>query len=250
VVSGPTLLHGFTGSAAEWGDALEGLRAAGFSPAALDLPGHGARRGEEDDAAFTLDATLSSVEAVHQPGGPLLGYSMGGRLALHFACRNPDRISRLVLESASPGLTREEDRSDRRRADARLADRIIKSGVASFVDEWQSLELFESQKRLTATERARVRAGRLANDAASLAAALRGLGTGTLPSLWERLHEISTPTLIIVGELDPKFTEIGVRMVQDLPDARLAVVPGSGHNVHLEKPAEWRETVATFLRGA
>jgi len=249
VASAPTLLHGFAGSGSEWGDALEGLRAAGFSPVALDLPGHGARRGEGDEAAFTLDATLASVAALHPQGGPLVGYSMGGRLALHYADRHPDRVSKLVLESSSAGLGSEEERADRREADARLAERILELGIESFVDEWQDLELFDSQASLTAVECARIRAGRLANDAASLAATLWGLGTGTLPALWDRLPEISTPTLIIVGELDRKFAEIGARMVRDLPDATLEVVPDAGHNVHVEKPVAWCHAVASFLRG-
>jgi len=250
VVPGPTLLHGFAGSATEWGDGLEGLRAAGFSPVALDLPGHGRRRGEQAGSAFALDATLASIDAERGAPGPLLGYSMGGRLALHYALQYPGQVSRLVLESSSAGLASEEERSARRSADAQLADRILDSGIKCFVDEWEASPLFSSQTGLPESVRERVRAGRLSNDPDSLAAALRGLGTGTLPSLWERLAEISVPTLLIVGECDRKFSEIGIRMIQEMPDARLEVVSGAGHNVHVEKPAEWCHSVASFLAGA
>lgn len=248
MASGPTLLHGFTGSALEWGEiVLEGLRAAGYPPVALDLPGHGERLGESGGDAYTLEATLALIHAAHAPTSPVVGYSMGGRVALHLVSRYPGRVSKLVLESASPGLRTDQERATRRTADEELAGRIVRDGLGSFVDAWEALPTFASQAVLSAETRARVRDTRLKNDGGSLAAALRGLGTGTLPSLWERLPEIVVPTLVIVGELDPKFTEIGRRMVEKIPDARLEIVPRVGHNVHLEAPDLWCEVVAGFL---
>jgi 2-succinyl-6-hydroxy-2,4-cyclohexadiene-1-carboxylate synthase len=248
MASGATLLHGFTGSALEWGEiVLEGLRAAGYHPVALDLPGHGERAGESDEDAFTLESTLALIDAAHHTTGPMVGYSMGGRVALHYASRYPGRISRLVLESASPGLATEEERTARRMADAELAERIVREGVGNFVRAWEGLPMFASQAGLSAASRERIRDARLRNDTDSLATALRGLGTGTLPSLWEPLPEIAVPTLVIVGELDTKFTEIGRRMVERMPDARLEIVPDAGHNVHLEAPVPWRDVVARFL---
>lgn len=180
-------------------------------------------------------------------GYDLVGYSMGGRVALHQALRRPDRVRRLILESASPGLATEEERARRRADDEALARRIVAEGIEAFVDRWEALPLFASQRRLPENVRRRHRAGRLANDPRSLAASLRGLGTGTLPSLWDRLEDIATPTLLIVGELDPKFVEIGHRMAAAMPDARLTVVPDAGHTVHLERPGMWLERVTEFL---
>lgn len=242
------LLHGFTGSAEAWGASLlEGLTRAGVDGRALDLPGHGLDAGRSDPAAFTLDTTLAGIDGQTPPVYDMVGYSMGGRIALHQAIRAPGRVRRLVLESASPGLASEEERSLRRRADAELAARILDGGIEAFVDRWEALPLFASQRGLPEEVRRRHRARRLTNDARSLAAALEGLGTGSLPSLWDRLEEVALPTLIVVGALDEKFVEIGRRMAAGMPNARLTVVEGAGHTVHLERPDAWVELVGSFL---
>lgn len=245
----PVLLHGFTGSAASWEGVVDGLAGAGHTPVLVDLPGHGRHAGTADPAHFTLAAALDAIEAIGGWPADVVGYSMGGRLALHFALARPDRVRRLVLESASPGLEDAAERAARRREDEAIAARLEESGVEPFVDEWEARPLFESQGRLPARVRARQRARRLANDAASLAAALRGLGTGALPSLWERLGEVRAPVLLMVGETDAKFRALAGRMAEALPEARLAIVPGSGHAVHLERPDAWLAAVTRFLSG-
>ncbi len=287
-MSSPVLLHGFTGSAASWGDALvDALASAGHPPVLLDAPGHGARAGETDPAAFTPEAVWARVDeaggwsradgrngADGPPGDgrgprgarggaageggtagplrggepfPLVGYSMGGRLALSYAVAHPDRVSALVLESASPGLATEEERASRRASDEALARRLEGEGMEAFVDFWESLPLFESRGALPAEVRARQRALRLGNDPASLAMALRGLGTGALPSFWDRLPELEVPVLLLVGALDRKFVGIARAMAGLLPDAEVVVVPEAGHTVHLERPGAWVEAVVGFL---
>lgn len=241
------LLHGFTGAGAFWPPSVTaGLAAAGFDVAAPDLPGHGARGGEADPGHFTLDAALSTVDLPPE-GGALIGYSMGGRIALHHALRRPERVRRLVLESASPGLALASEREERRLADEALAGLLEAEGIEAFVEHWESLPLFDSQRALPESVRARVRETRLANQPTSLAAALRGLGTGVLPSLWDELPRLRTPTLVLVGALDDKFVAIAHRMAERLAHARLAVVPGAGHAVHLERPDAWLDAVVGFL---
>ena len=243
------LLHGFTGSSASWGDGLiDGLTSAGVQPVLVDLPGHGRHVGETDPADFTLDAALGSIsEAGGAEPGPILGYSMGGRLALAYAVRHPERVSYLILESASPGLATESSRADRRASDETLALRLETDGIETFVELWETQPLFGSQSVLPQEVRAALRARRLLNDADSLAAALRGLGTGALPSYWGDLERLKVPTLILVGELDQKFAEIGQKAARQFPDVRLAVVPGAGHAVHLERPDAWLEAVLGLL---
>jgi 2-succinyl-6-hydroxy-2,4-cyclohexadiene-1-carboxylate synthase len=244
----PILLHGFTGSSQAWGPRIiDGLAGAGLIPVLVDLPGHGRHIGDTDPSAFALEAALSLVESAGHTPAPLIGYSMGGRVALHYAVRCPERVTRLVLESSSPGLATSEERSARRATDAALAERILEEGVEAFVDQWETLPLFASQARLPDELRGAVRARRLANDPGSLAASLRGLGTGSLPSLWERLSDLPTPTLILAGELDEKFVAIGEQMAGSMPDARLLVVRSAGHAVHLEQPEAWCTAVTSFL---
>jgi 2-succinyl-6-hydroxy-2,4-cyclohexadiene-1-carboxylate synthase len=246
----PVLLHGFTGSSASWGGGLlDALSSAGLPPVLVDAPGHGARSGETDPAAFTLERVEGLVEEAAGPGPvPLVGYSMGGRLALACAVRRPHQVSALVLESSSPGLARAEERADRRASDEALARRLEEEGMESFVDFWESLPLFASREALPAEVRYRQRALRLANDPRSLAASLRGLGTGALPSFWEALPGLALPVLLLVGGRDRKFGGIARRMAERLPDAEVVTVRGAGHTVHLERPEAWLEAVVEFLR--
>ena len=227
----------------------DALLEAGLAPEPLDLPGHGGFAGESDPEDFTLDATLSGIAAARRGLGPIVGYSMGGRIALHLAARSPETVTHLVLESASPGLATPGERAERRAADEALARRIVSGGVSAFVDEWEALALFASQQELPAAAWEALRHRRLSNDARSLAESLRGIGTGALPSLWDRLPYIAVPTLIVVGELDEKFRAIGEEMVKALPRADLSVVAGAGHAVHVERPRAWCEAVTSFLRG-
>lgn len=245
----PVLLHGFTGSAASWGaDLVDGLSSAGLPPVLVDLPGHGGDVGRADASDFSLEATLTRLAGAGAWPADLVGYSMGGRIALHFAAAFPERVRRLVLESSSPGLPSEAERAARRRADEALAKRISSDGMRAFVDAWESQPIFASRMGLPPEVVARQRELRLRNDPASLAATLVGLGTGALPSLWERLPEISMPTLLLVGALDEKFVALAERMAGGLPDARIVVVPGAGHTVHVERPGAWVEAVSAFLR--
>lgn len=244
----PVLLHGFAGSAAAWGGAVvDGLSGAGHPPVLVDLPGHGARAGETDPAGFTLGATLELIEDAGDWPADVVGYSLGARIALHFALTRPGLMRRLVLESGSPGLATERERSERRAADEALGRRIVDGGVAAFVDFWESQPIFETRRALPADVVAYQRALRLGNDARSLAASLAGVGTGALPSLWDELPRLAVPTLLVVGELDRKFVDVGERMARAMPDARLVVVPGAGHTVHLERPGAWLEAVTSFL---
>jgi len=244
----PILLHGFAGSAGEWdGQLVDGLAGAGLTPVLVDLPGHGAETGVTDPAAFTLASALGRIEAAGRWPADLIGYSMGGRIALHFAAAHPGRVRRLVLESASPGLPTESERAARRGADEALAGRIESEGVEWFIDHWESQPMFETRRRLDAAVLLARRNLRLRNDPKSLAAALRGLGTGTLPTLWDRLERLDLPTLLVVGERDEKFAATADRMARAMPNARIALIAGAGHTVHLEAPDAWLEAVISFL---
>ena len=163
----------------------------------------------------------------------LCGYSMGGRLALAAALALPARVERLVLAGASPGLADPAERAARRAADEALAARIEADGVEAFVEAWGAQPLFAGQPRGIADF---ARADRLRNTAAGLAAALRGMGTGTMEPLWDRLGALRMPVTLIAGERDAKFRAIAERMASAIPQATLVIAPGAGHAVHLEAP--------------
>ncbi len=243
------LLHGFTGSTQSWNVHIEAL-AARFQVIRIDLPGHGRTPAPSvDRCAFTRvagDLALLIGRAADAPVH-LLGYSMGGRLALQVALNDPDRIRSLILESASPGLENESERAARRTADEALAEQIVAQGVAAFVDTWEKLPLFASHARLAQSIRDEQRAQRLRNDPHGLATSLRALSTGAQPDLWPRLHELRPPTLLITGAEDRKFTALAQRMVLTIPDATHQVVSGAGHTPHLEQRDAFRSSVAAFL---
>jgi len=232
------LLHGFTQTGRSWQPVLHAL-AARYRALAPDLPGHGEFAARRPASFAACDAYLRAL------GGQrftLAGYSMGGRIALHAALSLGDRVERLVLVGASPGLADAAERAARAAADAALADRIEAIGLEAFVDEWSAQPLFAGMPRGIADV---ALADRKRNTAAGLAAALRGFGTGVMPPLWERLPELAVPVDLVVGERDEKFRAIAERMEVALPDARLHAVPGAGHAAHLEAP----DAVVELLRG-
>ncbi|MGH2876328.1 MAG: alpha/beta fold hydrolase [Solirubrobacteraceae bacterium] len=233
------LLHGFTNTGASW-DAVRAALPAGYRALAPDIRGHGRAAA---CAPVTLDAVLGDVAQLASEPFTLAGYSMGGRLALHAALRRPlsGRIQRLVLIGASPGLADAGERAARRRDDERLAAEMEAMTVSQFAERWARTPVLGGQPPQVA---AAAQADRLRNPStAGLAAALRGLGTGRLPSLWERLPEIAVPVTLLVGERDAKFAAIAQRMATALRDASVVYVQGAGHAAHLEAP----EAVATVL---
>jgi 2-succinyl-6-hydroxy-2,4-cyclohexadiene-1-carboxylate synthase len=224
------LLHGFTNSGASWQPVISGLGQR-YRALAPDIRGHAS---SSDQTPVTLEAVLEDLAAIDEPHFTLVGYSQGGRIALHAALQMPERVERLVLIGASPGLAEERERNERRAADERLASEIETQTIDEFATSWAQTPVLAG---VSAEVAAAAHADRLRSTPWGLAAALRGLGTGTLPSVWDRLGEISMPTSMIVGERDQKFTEIGRQMQARIPGAqRLLVVPGAGHAVHLEQP--------------
>jgi len=244
-------LHGFTGSSEAWGEAiLEGV-ARHRRVLAVDLPGHGESPGPRPEAGYTVEGVLGTLvallDAEGAPQADWVGYSMGGRLAVAAAVRHPDRVRRLVLESASPGLLTDDARARRRRQDELLARRLETQGMEAFVAFWMSQPLFASQQRLPQIVLDDARRRRLRGDPFHLAAALRGLGTGSQPSFWAHLPAIQQPVLILTGALDATYTRIGTDMARQMRHARHVTVPSLGHTLHLEGPRAWLETVRPFL---
>ncbi|HET9094073.1 MAG TPA: 2-succinyl-6-hydroxy-2,4-cyclohexadiene-1-carboxylate synthase [Solirubrobacteraceae bacterium] len=223
------LLHGFTNSGASWAPVISGLGER-YRAIAPDIRGH-ASAGRI--RPITLEAVVADVAALTEGPFALAGYSQGGRIALHVALAHPERVTRLVLLSASPGLAEADERERRRLSDARLAAEMEGQTIEEFASRWAETTVLADLPRELA---AGAHADRLRSTPQDLAAALRGLGTGSLPSAWERLPELRMPVSLIVGERDAKFTALAHEMARRIPQARVTVVPGAGHAVHLERP--------------
>jgi 2-succinyl-6-hydroxy-2,4-cyclohexadiene-1-carboxylate synthase len=234
------LVHGFTQTSASWGpfvSALEPLLDKGTEVLALDAPGH----GELADVHLGL---VDGAALIGERGGraTYIGYSMGGRLGLHLALERPDLVEQLVLIGATAGIEDPTERAARRAADEERADRIERIGVEVFLDEWLAQPLFATLP----VDRSG-RSDRLANTAAGLAGSLRLAGTGSQTPLWDRLAELSMPVLVMAGEHDAKFREVGTRMVSVIEHATFETVPAAGHAVHLERPEVTARLVAGWL---
>lgn len=232
------LLHGFTQTGRSWEPTVAALGER-YRALAPDLRGHGAAA---DARPVSFEAVREDVLALAPERFALAGYSMGGRIALGLALAAPERISRLVLVGASPGIADAQERRARRAADEALAERIERDGIEAFAREWAALPLFADQPPPVAQA---AHAMRLSQSPAGLAAALRGLGAGVMEPLWERLPELAIPTTLVAGERDAKFRALAERMAAATPQAALEVVPGAGHAVQLEAPA----ALAAILAG-
>ncbi len=232
-------LHGFTGSGLDFAPLAAQLERQLVCP---DLVGHGGTDAPTGTEAYGMTKVVARLvtllNRMKLARLPVIGYSMGGRAALHLAFAAPERVSALVLIGATPGLKTRQERKARRYADSMLASEILKDGVEAFADRWEALPLIASQRRIASPWREELQARRRANRAEGLAGSLRGIGTGRMAPLWTRLPELAVPTLLITGEQDEKFTAIGRDAAGLMPKASLSVIRDAGHCAHLERPFE------------
>lgn len=244
------LLHGFTGRGSSW-SAHATAFARDFQVVVVDLPGHGRSGIPADSARAGVERTADDLASILRRNGwapgHLLGYSLGARIALRLAVAHPMVVRRLILESPSAGFATEAECRARRAADEARAERLERHGIAAFVDEWEREAVFASHAGLSRTRAARLRAERLRNRTAGLAVSLRGAGQGSMEPLHDRLAAVAAPTLVIAGVLDPVGRERAEAVAAGIPDARLAIVAGSGHTPHLETPAIFRSLALEYL---
>lgn len=244
------LLHGFTGSLHIWDRFIPEL-SQHFTTIAVDLLGHGKTDAPLDPNRYAIErAATDIIELLDTLGiekAHLLGYSMGGRLALLLAVRYPERFYSLILESSSPGIQNEEERLKRVQSDEELADFIEEKGIEAFIDYWEDIPLFQTQKRVRLEERKKLRHLRLQNRAHGLANSLRGMGTGRQPPLWEELSFITMPVFLIVGSFDTKYVQIAKQIAERVKHAKLNIVNDAGHTVHFEQSETFLELILNFL---
>lgn len=234
------VLHGFTGCAEGLADTAAALRAAGLRTLRVDLVGHGRSDAPAETAAYRIERCADDLgrllDALGVSRAHVFGYSMGGRLALFFAARHPERVRSLFLVGASAGIADPEQRAARIASDEALAREILENGIPQFVERWMAQPLFASQSRLGEVALAREKRLRLACRAQGLAGSLRGMGSGAQPPIQPALGAVRCPVLLVAGAMDAKFVAIARDLAQRMPHAAVALVEDAGHAAHLEQP--------------
>lgn len=244
------LLHGFTGSSRSL---LSFARSwPGYSTLAIDLIGHGESDSPRDAGRYTIDACIEDLTALIDVLGlgkvTLLGYSMGGRVALRFALKRPNLLQALILESASRGIEDEAERQARRASDESLALALERDGLEAFINYWERIPLWVSQASLPAEKRAALREQRLRNSVTGLANSLRGMGAGADPFVTDaELAALNIPTLLLAGALDGKYRDLAFEMGRVLPNASVRIIENAGHAAHFEQPVAFAAAVSEFL---
>jgi 2-succinyl-6-hydroxy-2,4-cyclohexadiene-1-carboxylate synthase len=246
-----TLLHGFTQSGRSWREVIS-MMPAGRRWVVPDLRGHGATR-VRPGAPYTMEACTEDLVRLWDSLGiarsHLVGYSMGGRLALNVAATRPERILSLLTIGAHAGLD-EEAREGRRRGDEALAQRIETDGLEAFVNYWSSLPMFESLERRGPSFVAQVRAARMENHVAGLAESLRGMGAGAMRPVWNELGRVKVPCTFVTGQLDHGYAASARRLAESVPDGRVVIVQRAGHTVHQERPEAFSRLLLAHLEAA
>lgn len=242
-------LHGFMGSGRDWFTIANTL-AHDYFCVLPDLPGHGTNTHLSLDAAIDFDILCVGLEQLldelNLQQATLVGYSMGGRVALYFAVKYPQRVEKLVIESANPGVDNPVERDKRARLDDRRASQLLLGGMDSFVDNWYELELFASLKRFP-QQRKSAKNRRKQNNPQWAAKIIRELSPGRQPSLWSHLPGLNMPVLLLAGVLDEKYAALVGQMGAVIPKATVQVVPNAGHNIHLEQPQVFADSIGRFV---
>jgi 2-succinyl-6-hydroxy-2,4-cyclohexadiene-1-carboxylate synthase len=246
-----TLLHGFTQSGKSWQEVIAAMP-PGWRWVVPDLRGHGLTR-LNPGAPCSMDACTADLVMLWDQLGiertHLVGYSMGGRLALHAAARRPERLLSLLTIGAHAGLD-EEARVGRQMGDEALARRIEQEGLEAFVHYWSSLPLFAGLERRGPSVVAQLRAERMSNTVAGLAASLRGMGAGVMEPLWTELGRVDVPCTFVAGQLDHGYVASARRLAASVPNGRVEVVLRAGHAAHQERPEAFARVLSAHLAGA
>jgi 2-succinyl-6-hydroxy-2,4-cyclohexadiene-1-carboxylate synthase len=242
-------LHGFWGDRYSFDGVIEQLGDRVYA-LSLDLPGHGQTPILGNCAMETVAGqVMDLLDRLAFWPCTIVGYSMGGRLALYLTVRLADqsRLTGLILESASPGLADPIAQADRRRADEIWAKRLESEPIEGVLDDWYRQPIFSSLVQHPAFPR--MRSQRLSQRGHTLAKVLRDMGLGQQPNLWPLIPRLTHPTRLIVGDRDAKFCHLNHRIQAQNPGKiTLQILRECGHNCHVENPTLYATIVLSFLQ--
>jgi len=239
-------LHGFMGSQNDWLGIVHS-QFSDYCNILVNLPGHGSSHLPAHAPFTTLLTTLIqelSLDGIEKFA--VIGYSMGGRIAFHLENLAPERISALIFLSSAPGLKTRAEQDQRRIDDELLMDSLENVGISTFLKKWYSSSLFGDIKN-NSTLFGELCHARSRNEVGKLRHALALMGNGALRPLWEQLANITTPTLLVTGELDQKYFRLNQEINQSIAGSIHHQIADAGHAFHLEKPLETARLIRHFL---
>jgi 2-succinyl-6-hydroxy-2,4-cyclohexadiene-1-carboxylate synthase len=243
-------LHGFLGAKEDWLPVMSRVTPQADC-IALDLPGHGEHRGQVHvpDYAGVIAWLEEARLRLAGVAWHVVGYSLGGRVALAYACAYPAHVRSLTLVSASPGIDDATERAQRRARDADWANDLTSLPPETVLNRWYAQSVFSSL--CTKSEmRSELIARRCNGNMSQFADVLRAWGPGSIPSLWNRLNTLPMPVQWIAGEGDPLYTAMGERIHAVAPAVNVRSIAGAGHTVHLEQPDDLGHTISRFIINA
>lgn len=243
-------LHGFTGNSGDWDNFFEHMP-KDYCPFSYDLIGHGLSDSPTNIEYYKEESQLLQLKEVidffNLKNITLLGYSMGGRLALSFALKYPELVNSLILESTTAGIQGNAEAGERRQKDKELADFILTNNISKFVTEWMNKDLFRGLRNLPEEIFDRIYQSKLKNSKVGLANSLLGFGTGSMQNLWENLEQIKCPVLLMTGKNDEKFTLLAKKMAAKIENSQHLIFNNCYHNLHVEKELAFINYVQGFL---
>ena len=216
----------------------------------VDLPGHG-QSIDVYQADYSMEKTAESIFNILDDNtkekSDLISYSMGGRIGLYLAVYYPERFDKIVIESASPGLKTDTERQNRIEQDKLIAEKLLSQSINEFLEFWYNQPVISSLDKSTPKFHDMLQK-RMKNDPQKLKVSLEQTGLGQQPSLWEKLAQIKSDILLIVGQKDSKFQTIAQAMKAGCYNMNLEIIADAGHNVHFEQPDKYIEVVNKFLK--
>lgn len=244
-------LHGFTGSSNDW-KFIEGSLSSEFTPILIDLIGHGKSVSPKEIEKYSEESQIEIInqliEFLSIQEIILVGYSMGGRLALLFTVNFPKKVKTLVLESSSFGIDDFNERKERVLSDTELAGKIENNGIINFIDYWMNIPLFESMGNVDPAKFEKFKKRKISeNNIVGLKNSLVGFSQGNMKFLGKTLKSIKIKVLILAGELDKKYCRIGEQLHREIQNSEFRIVSDCGHNVHFEKPEDFLKFLNSFL---
>lgn len=198
-----------------------------------------------DHAEHTFEGRMREI--LDSGASVLVGYSLGGRLALRAALRSPESFSAVVLVGATAGIEEGPLRATRAEADEKLASWMEAMPIEDIVGLWERQPLFADQSDALVEEQ---RPGRLSHDPRQLALILRTAGQGVLDPVWHELRGLELPLLAIAGARDDGYSAAAKRIASTAPRGQVAIVEEAGHAAHLQQPERVASLIAEFLDGA